>query len=123
MVNYQSIQIVEEWDTFIAPVKIWFFYLPCFARRFLHPIIYGEYPKTVQEIVKERLPRFTEEEVKMVQGSIDYVGINQYTTYYMYDPRQPEPEKPISYADDWHAGFACEWSMTSFGMLKPLNIL
>ncbi|XP_010922562.1 beta-glucosidase 1-like [Elaeis guineensis] len=75
---------------------------------FLHPIIYGEYPKTIQEIVKERLPKFTEEEVKMVKGSIDYVGINQYTTYYMYDPHQPEPQKPTSYANDWHVGYAYE---------------
>ncbi|CAO2198347.1 unnamed protein product [Urochloa humidicola] len=50
---------------------------------FLHPIIYGEYPKSVQEIVKERLPKFTADEIKMVKGSIDYVGVNQYTAYYM----------------------------------------
>lgn len=73
---------------------------------FLHPIIYGEYPKTLQEIVKERLPRFTEEEIKMVKGSIDYVGINQYTSYYMFDPHLPEPQKPTRYANDWHVGFA-----------------
>uniref|UniRef100_A0A0D9V1F0 beta-glucosidase n=1 Tax=Leersia perrieri TaxID=77586 RepID=A0A0D9V1F0_9ORYZ len=32
---------------------------------FLHPIIYGEYPKTLQVIVKERLPKFTPDEVHM----------------------------------------------------------
>ncbi|XP_038985593.1 beta-glucosidase 1-like [Phoenix dactylifera] len=72
---------------------------------FLHPIIYGEYPKTMQEIVKERLPKFTREEVEMVKGSIDYVGINQYTSYYMED--QPTySQTPVSYSADWHTQFA-----------------
>lgn len=62
----------------------------------------------MQEIVKERLPKFTVEEIKMVKGSIDYVGINQYTSYYMYDPHLPEPQKPTRYANDWNCGFACE---------------
>ena len=43
--------------------------------RFIHPIVYGEYPQTMQNIVKDRLPKFTEEEVKMVKRSIDFVGI------------------------------------------------
>ncbi|XP_072995731.1 beta-glucosidase 1-like [Typha latifolia] len=75
---------------------------------FLHPIIYGEYPKSMQQIVKERLPRFTSKEIKMVKGSVDFVGINQYTSYYIYDPHRPMPQKATSYAMDWNAGFAYE---------------
>lgn len=74
--------------------------------RFLHPIIYGEYPKSMQMIVKERLPKFSPEEVKMVKGSTDYVGINQYTAYYMYAPQVPLPTA-VRYQLDWNAGFAC----------------
>jgi len=44
----------------------------------------------------------------MVKGSIDFVGINQYTAYYMYDPHAPMQAKPTSYALDWRVGFACE---------------
>ena len=77
--------------------------------RFLHPIRYGEYPRTMQEIVGERLPKFTEEEVKMVNGSMDYVGINQYTTNYIYDPKQPKPNV-TGYQADWNAGFASKSS-------------
>ncbi|KAJ6289216.1 hypothetical protein OIU76_025094 [Salix suchowensis] len=72
---------------------------------FIHPIVYGEYPKTMQTIVGSRLPKFTEEEVKMVKGSMDFVGINHYTTYYMYDPHQSKP-KNLGYQQDWNAGFA-----------------
>ncbi|KAF5730321.1 beta-glucosidase 44-like [Tripterygium wilfordii] len=74
---------------------------------FIHPIVYGEYPRTMQEIVGARLPKFTKEEVKMVKGSMDFVGINQYTTYYMYDPHQAKP-KQLGYQQDWNAGFACK---------------
>ncbi|KAJ6874969.1 hypothetical protein NC652_034630 [Populus alba x Populus x berolinensis] len=35
---------------------------------FIHPIVYGEYPKTMQNIVGSRLPKFTEEEVKMANS-------------------------------------------------------
>ncbi|KAG5233918.1 beta-glucosidase [Salix suchowensis] len=72
---------------------------------FIHPIVYGEYPKTMQNIVGNRLPKFTKEEVKMVKGSMDFVGINQYTTFYMYDPHQPKP-KYLGYQQDWNVGFA-----------------
>ncbi|XP_052299545.1 beta-glucosidase 43-like isoform X3 [Citrus sinensis] len=72
---------------------------------FLHPLTYGEYPRTMQENVGDRLPKFTPEEVLMVQGSFDYLGVNQYTSYYMFDP--PWPKSNISsYANDWDAGYA-----------------
>ncbi|CAN1856462.1 Beta-glucosidase 44 [Linum perenne] len=74
---------------------------------FLHPIVYGEYPKTMQEILGNRLPKFTKEEGKMVKGSFDYIGINQYTAYYMYDPHQKNQPKELGYQQDWNAGFAC----------------
>ncbi|KAL9266082.1 Beta-glucosidase 44-like protein [Drosera capensis] len=73
---------------------------------FLHPIVYGEYPKTMQDIVQERLPKFTPEERKLVTGAFDYVGINQYTTFYMYDVPPPPPSAAPSYQQDWHCGFA-----------------
>ncbi|XP_004299546.1 PREDICTED: beta-glucosidase 44-like [Fragaria vesca subsp. vesca] len=76
---------------------------------FIHPIVYGEYPKTMQHIVGDRLPKFTKEEVKMVKGSIDFVGINQYTAYYMYDPHQNKTKpNALGYQNDWNAGFAFE---------------
>ncbi|KAK1281279.1 Beta-glucosidase 44 [Acorus gramineus] len=68
---------------------------------YLHPLVYGEYPKSMQEIVGERLPKFTESEMKMVKGSIDFVGINQYTTKYASHPKTIR--KIGDYESDWHA--------------------
>ncbi|KAL5809990.1 hypothetical protein ACOSQ4_026558 [Xanthoceras sorbifolium] len=74
---------------------------------FLHPITYGEYPRTMQEIVRERLPKFTREEAKMVKGSVDHVGINHYTSSYTYDPHRPRP-KITDYLLDWNANITYE---------------
>ncbi|XP_042425970.1 beta-glucosidase 26-like [Zingiber officinale] len=71
---------------------------------FLHPLTYGHYPKSMQVIVKERLPKFTKEQAKMVKGSYDYVGVNQYTSYYMKDAGVVDT-KPVSYQADWHVDF------------------
>ncbi|KAH6763446.1 B-S glucosidase 44 [Perilla frutescens var. hirtella] len=74
---------------------------------FLHPLVYGEYPKTMQNIVGTRLPKFSKKEVKMVKGAFDFIGVNQYTAYYMYDPHQPK-SKDLGYQQDWNCGFAYE---------------
>jgi len=57
--------------------------------------------------VKERLPKFTVDEVNIVKGSIDYVGVNQYTAYYVRD-QQPNATTLLSYSSDWHAEFVCK---------------
>ncbi|KAL9372380.1 hypothetical protein Peur_034624 [Populus x canadensis] len=89
---------------------------------FIHPIVYGEYPKTMQNIVGNRLPQFTKEEVKMVKGSMDFVGINQYTTFYMYDPHQPKP-KYLGYQQDWNVGFAYKKNGVPIGPRENSNWL
>ncbi|WCJ42034.1 beta glucosidase 43 [Euphorbia peplus] len=71
---------------------------------YVHPLVYGEYPRTMKEIVGERLPKFTKEEVKMVKGSIDFVGINQYTSIYMYNPKRKS--NSLGYQEDWNAAYA-----------------
>ncbi|XP_068311227.1 beta-glucosidase 13-like [Pyrus communis] len=54
---------------------------------FMEPMTSGQYPHSMQVLVKERLPKFTEEESKLIKGSFDFVGINYYTTYYSrYQP-------------------------------------
>ena len=89
------------------------------SHRFIHPIVYGEYPRTMQDIVGDRLPKFTKEEVKMVKGSMDFVGINQYTAFYMYDPHQPK-SKDLGYQQEWNVGFACKLfpSSSKFSICK-----
>nr|ADD92156.1 beta-glucosidase [Odontotermes formosanus] len=62
----------------------------------LHPIYSatGDYPTVMKEWIakkskeegysRSRLPRFTKEEIEMVKGTWDYLGINHYTTFFTY---------------------------------------
>ena len=49
----------------------------------MNPLVFGEYPKIMEEVVIGGLPKFTPEERKMVQGSYDFIGINYYTSRYV----------------------------------------
>eukprot|EP00252_Welwitschia_mirabilis_P003572 TRINITY_DN1362_c0_g1_i12.p1 TRINITY_DN1362_c0_g1~~TRINITY_DN1362_c0_g1_i12.p1 ORF type:complete len:363 (+),score=34.99 TRINITY_DN1362_c0_g1_i12:191-1279(+) len=65
----------------------------------LDPLFWGEYPASVREIVGSRLPRFTEEEsARLRKAKVDFVGLNHYTTNYVYDV--PATPTPRSYLDD-----------------------
>ena len=50
--------------------------------RFADPFFFGDYPMTMRSRVGKRLPRFTTKEADLVKGSLDFVGINHYTTFY-----------------------------------------
>ncbi|KAH7848441.1 hypothetical protein Vadar_002749 [Vaccinium darrowii] len=49
---------------------------------FLDPMIFGDYPSSMIDRVGSRLPRFTKAESALLKGSLDFVGINHYTTFY-----------------------------------------
>ncbi|KAG6519131.1 hypothetical protein ZIOFF_022620 [Zingiber officinale] len=42
---------------------------------FIHPLTYGYYPQSIQDIVKERLPKFTNDEVELVRDDRNGVPI------------------------------------------------
>ncbi|XP_022960676.1 beta-glucosidase 12-like [Cucurbita moschata] len=49
---------------------------------FLHPLVYGDYPTSMRTLVKERLPKFTNEQRILITNSYDFIGINYYTANY-----------------------------------------
>ncbi|GAV78257.1 Glyco_hydro_1 domain-containing protein [Cephalotus follicularis] len=65
----------------------------------LHPLTYGEYPKTMVELVGDRLPKFTQEQSKMLKGSLDFIGVNYYTARYADDSTSNSSNYP-SYTTD-----------------------
>lgn len=70
-----------------------------FLFRFMEPLVYGSYPEIMRRLVKDRLPHFTKEEEKMINGSLGFVGINYYSTRYGRNV-PAKPQGPISYSDD-----------------------
>lgn len=71
-------------------------------------MVYGEYPKTMQNVAKDRLPKFNEEEAKMVKGSLDLLGINQYTANYIQH-RVVNDSMPPEYLNDMQVRFVCKF--------------
>nr|AES93119.1 putative strictosidine beta-D-glucosidase [Camptotheca acuminata] len=67
---------------------------------FLEPVINGDYPQSMQNLVKQRLPKFSEEESKLLKGSFDFIGINYYTSNYAKDAPQAGSDGKLSYNTD-----------------------
>uniref|UniRef100_A0A0D9WTC9 4-hydroxy-7-methoxy-3-oxo-3,4-dihydro-2H-1,4-benzoxazin-2-yl glucosidebeta-D-glucosidase n=1 Tax=Leersia perrieri TaxID=77586 RepID=A0A0D9WTC9_9ORYZ len=54
---------------------------------FLDPLMFGHYPPSMQKLAGDRLPQFFPQASKLVSGSLDFVGINHYTTLYAKNDR------------------------------------
>uniref|UniRef100_A0A0S7EET2 Putative glycosyl hydrolase n=1 Tax=Chrysomela populi TaxID=154003 RepID=A0A0S7EET2_CHRPP len=76
---------------------------------YIHPIVHGDYPEVVRTNVdkrsvlqgfsQSRLPRFTQEEVQLIRGTSDFIGINMYTTS-LVTPRGSDNISDISFEAD-----------------------
>lgn len=69
--------------------------------RFLHPITYGNYPQSMRAVIGNRLPTFTAAQSKMLIESIDFIGMNYYTSNYA-SPALTFNKVNLSYTTDNH---------------------
>lgn len=51
----------------------------------LDPLIYGDYPSLMRKYLGDDLPKFSSEEAELVKGSVDFIGINHYSSLYAVD--------------------------------------
>ncbi|ETO70016.1 hypothetical protein F444_13472 [Phytophthora nicotianae P1976] len=63
---------------------------------FADPVFKGDYPQVMRDRCGLRLPKFTEEEKKLLKGSSDFFGLNHYGTAYAepsaeYEAKIPPP--------------------------------
>ncbi|PIA58417.1 hypothetical protein AQUCO_00500383v1 [Aquilegia coerulea] len=54
---------------------------------FLDPLFFGNYPLSMQTLVGDRLPEITPKMSKFLVGSLDFIGLNHYTTLYARNDR------------------------------------
>ncbi|XP_058094683.1 beta-glucosidase 18-like isoform X2 [Magnolia sinica] len=52
---------------------------------FLDPIIYGDYPSEMRQILGSRLPTFSPNDQRKLQHKLDFIGINHYSAIYVQD--------------------------------------
>ncbi|KAG4166626.1 hypothetical protein ERO13_A13G144800v2 [Gossypium hirsutum] len=51
----------------------------------LDPLVFGDYPPEMRQYHRSELPRFSSEETEYMRGSIDFIGLNHYSTLYAKD--------------------------------------
>lgn len=88
----------------------------------MNPIVYGDYPANVRRIVGKRMPKFTPNQSKLLNGSFDFLGFNYYTGIYVSNSDNSRPPKPeyTSFASDMHATTSCMLIFISFHRYIPL---
>ncbi|KAH7426037.1 hypothetical protein KP509_11G082200 [Ceratopteris richardii] len=67
---------------------------------FLDPLFFGDYPATMRKEVGDRLPYFTEDEIKLLRGSTDFLGINHYSTRYVTNSTKEKNQDECDHFDD-----------------------
>ncbi|KAL3655770.1 hypothetical protein CASFOL_000166 [Castilleja foliolosa] len=71
---------------------------------FMEPVLTGQYPQNMIDFVpRDRLELFTPEESELLRGSVDFLGINYYTTWYA--KHDPHPDANEGYNKDMKVKF------------------
>lgn len=52
----------------------------------------GDYPQIIKDLVKERLPKFSEDEKQLLKDSFDFIGISYYSSHYMKNAKIDDPD-------------------------------
>eukprot|EP00262_Sarcandra_glabra_P013079 TRINITY_DN353_c0_g1_i5.p1 TRINITY_DN353_c0_g1~~TRINITY_DN353_c0_g1_i5.p1 ORF type:complete len:392 (-),score=45.56 TRINITY_DN353_c0_g1_i5:184-1359(-) len=79
---------------------------------FLDPLVYGNYPATMRKIIGSRLPSFTEDESKQLKGSLDFIGLNHYTVFYVQGLVNVFDNSESDYFRDMSAKWSCKLSLS-----------
>ncbi|KAA8549849.1 hypothetical protein F0562_001533 [Nyssa sinensis] len=74
---------------------------------FMDPLTTGDYPRTMRSLVKNRLPKFSKEQSKLLNGSFDFIGLNYYTAKYAANVPNSNTVN-VSYMTDSHANLIGE---------------
>lgn len=88
---------------------------------FASPIWLGDYPSSMVEFVKGRLPRFTPEEKKIVKGSSDFFGLNSYQAGFALNLKAAKEQGLITNMVGYHGDSASYtlpdegWATTDMG--------
>ncbi|KAK7261595.1 hypothetical protein RIF29_27909 [Crotalaria pallida] len=52
---------------------------------FMGPLTSGDYPQIMRSLIGPRLPKFSKEQARLLNGSFDFIGLNYYTSQYVAD--------------------------------------
>jgi beta-galactosidase len=102
---------------------------------FTDPVVSGDYPAVMRERLGERLPTFSAEDQQRLKGSVDFLGLNHYTSHFASAaPSSAHAVAPEDgnggMADDQAVYLSCDpawprtdmgWFVVPWGFRKMLN--
>mmetsp|Transcript_98686 Transcript_98686/g.287829 ORF Transcript_98686/g.287829 Transcript_98686/m.287829 type:complete len:1158 (+) Transcript_98686:104-3577(+) len=90
---------------------------------FAGPVWKGDYPKSMRQRCKQRLPQFTETEKRHLKGTADFFGLNHYSTVYVKHAAQSDA---VGYDADvqkddlvdrrWEKTGGSDWNIVPWGL-------
>jgi len=66
----------------------------------MNPFTFGDYPDIMKKNAGPRLPSFTQKESNLVKGSIDFIGLNFYYSFYVRNNPSSLPMQDRDYLAD-----------------------
>lgn len=75
----------------------------------MNPFIFGDYPYIMKKAAGTRIPTFTKYEANLVKGSVDFIGLNHYTTA----PVKDKPSSTENHSRDFGADMEAEVSLAA----------
>ncbi|XP_031407327.1 beta-glucosidase 18-like isoform X2 [Punica granatum] len=66
---------------------------------FVDPLVYGDYPPEMRQVLGSRLPIFSAEARRKLETKLDFIGINHYTTQYVKDCMFSPCPNSLSYGE------------------------
>ncbi|WJX63614.1 Beta-glucosidase 12 [Trifolium repens] len=66
---------------------------------FLAPLTTGDYPQNMRSLVGRRLPKFSQEQARLINDSFDFIGLNYYTSRYAADAPHLNNTRPCYLTD------------------------
>jgi beta-galactosidase len=108
--------------------------LEFFLGWFADPIYFGDYPACMRERVADRLPHFDDHDRTLLKGSVDFFGLNHYTTMYATDATGLDISQEVygngGLAEDQHVQLSVDpswkktdmtWAIVPWGCRKLLQ--
>jgi len=109
--------------------------LEFFLGWFADPIFLGDYPEVMKKNVGDRLPKFNDEDKKLIKGSTDFFGLNHYSTALVQNADMNKTyevnvydngcifndERVVLHADPAWEKTEMGWNIVPDGLYKILN--
>ena len=83
---------------------------------FADPLFFGHYPHDMRAALGERLPAFSAAESALLRGSVDFIGVNHYTTKYTTAAANTDNRLSMDATDRSGAKLCCHQRRSMFDL-------